>query len=166
VLTPDEIAALPSNVAKAYQKLQPGVNLIKRIRSRVAELKGYFPRYRKPGKYYVAVKRTDTDEQGNEIEATIFTTFVNSEWEVTKIVKNLEEDKEPNEKVIYGRHTEEAESAFFGVSDTNLQRLVDNAIATVKQSGQITEEQALELRHGLSQSVAEMLMARGAPGPG
>jgi len=55
VLTPDEIAALPSNVAKAYQKLQPGVNLIKCIRSRVAELKGYFPRYRKPGKYYVSV---------------------------------------------------------------------------------------------------------------
>jgi hypothetical protein len=162
VLTPDEIAALPPKVARAYQRLQPGVNLIKRIRARVAELKGYFPRYREPGKYYIAVKEKQTDEQGIEREATTFTTFANSEWEATKIVNNLKEEKEPNETIVYGRHVEEPESSFFGTSDTNLQRLVDNSIQGVKKEGQITEQQALELRHQLSQSLAEMLLSRGS----
>ena len=162
VLTPDEISALPPKVANAYNRLQPGVNLIKKIRGRVAELKGYFPRYREPGKYYVAVKEKQTDAQGNESEVTTFTTFANSEWEATKIVNNLKEEKEPNETIMYGRHVEEPESSFFGTSDTNLQRLVDNSIQGVKKEGQITEQQALELRHQLSQSLAEMLLARGS----
>lgn len=158
-LSPEEIAALPKKVAVAYVKLRPGVNIVQRVRGRVAELKGYFPRWREPGKYYVTVKKQN--EEGLP-EETIFTTFAKTEWEATNIVNDLKANAEPNEKVYYGVHTQENESTFFGVSDTNLQRLIDNAISTVKKEGALDPDLAINLRGALSVAVAESLMQRGA----
>ena len=102
-LIEEEIASLPQNVAKAYRKLVSRVNLIKRLRSRIGELRGYFPRFREPGKFYITVQRQEEGQAGNVRMVNIFTTFANSEWEVTRMAKDLEENKEfPTDRVLYG----------------------------------------------------------------
>jgi len=168
-LSPEAISLLDPELAKAYQKIEPGRNIINDIRARVAEMVGYVPQVREPGKYYATIQKPLLDETGKQVmdqnEKPIFTTihseYANNSIQLTKLVKAMEAGKGEGESVVYGRHTEEPESTFFHASAQNLQRLIDNSLATIKAQGQISEQQADQFRNTLATSLAQQYMSRG-----
>lgn len=169
-LTPEDLANLPENVRKAYDQVQPGVNLIKDFRSRIGELAGYFPHWRQEGKFYVSVMEPVLDKQGNPVmgkdgkpqQRPVYTKFFNSSRAAQKKKTELESVKKPNEEVVGDVHKKELETSYWGTSDKNMQRLIDNSISSVKEHGGMTDEQANDLRSSLANSLADTLMARGA----
>jgi len=160
-LTAEEKAALEPTVVKIIDKLQKPINLLRKIRSDIQAFKGYFPREREKGAFYVSVWVTENDAQGNPHEVPAYFGFKNSQRETMDLVKELKA-KYPDAKVNYGRWTQEPESAFFGLSDMNLMRFIDNAIEKLKSGRQIDEATQEGLRNALAQGVGEMLLARGA----
>lgn len=160
-LTDEEKAALDPNIAKIIDKLQKPMNLIRQIRQDIQRYKGYFPREREKGNFYISVWVTENDAEGNPREVPAYFGFKNTQRETMDMVKDLKAQY-PDAKVNYGRWTQEQESAFFGMSDMNLMRFIDKSIDKLKAGEQIPEATHEGLRNALAQSVGEMLLARGA----
>lgn len=159
----------------AYGKSRPWMRELSNMRNKLNEWIAYFPRERDDSKMnFIHVYRDVKDEDGNIVlddkgkpmKETLYLNYYDigaiGGIKVRKEVENYIKEKGwTDAKVEEGRNIKQPYSTYFKVSDMNIQRVIDNAINSMKLNQNIDENVARQLRHSLLQSVSDELNQRG-----
>jgi hypothetical protein len=181
-----QLDKLSEDVFAAYLQIRPQLKIIKKLRNEVGKVAGYIPRYREGGNYKIRLMEQQLDEDGNfelddkgvPIPEKEIHMELGTKGKDTDIIKKIYElygkdGKLPdNLRIDRKELTTSPEAAFQGVSDTNMQKVFDDAMSamegkigintTYKDAAGNTINVFDQLREAGYQTIANQFKARGA----
>jgi N12 class adenine-specific DNA methylase len=145
-----------------FRTIRTDANAIRKARNRMGQWIGYFPRTRGQGKYFLNVYEVSENENGEKTRTLVYNTAFNSVAEGEKKEREIIADsRDRNIETELGKVTRESEQSFVGATDTNLQRLLDNAIGRVKSTRGVDPDTLKKIKGTMTQAIANELKSRG-----
>jgi hypothetical protein len=168
-ITDNEINRELRGLLQAYGRTKPQMQELKRIRNELASWIAFMPRERDDSKlHYIGVFQAIRDAEGKKTgeERTLYLNYYNIGGIGGKEIKaEIEKAAEAagwkDYEVRADRNVKELDSTFFKVSDMNTQRVIDNALNSVKAKGKIDEVSGDDIRKIMIEAISDEMNQRG-----
>ncbi|MDD5220937.1 MAG: hypothetical protein PHV11_10245, partial [Candidatus Bipolaricaulis sp.] len=173
-----ELTKMAKEMVEAYKQERVSINAIKKARNRIGQITAYAPRVREQANAYLNIYRTvkSMGKDGKEkITKELVANYAIEEKAIYKVkpelrgqaINQLWEDyksRHKNEDLSYkvDKVARESDTSYRGVNDMNLQRIVDNAIDSIRKTRTLMDGPVLnDLKSSLVQAVANEMKVRG-----
>ena len=171
---PKSLTNMTRAIFEAYMYTRPQLKRIKTLRNTYRKQVAYFPRVREQGPYKMRLMLEVKDENGMVVrERELFSDMFKSESDGNKLYAKIIEKYGKNGVLPNDMHiktdqsTKTPEFAFQGVSDINMQKVLDDAIEGMKIKDTIVDEKGNKvdlherLRNMGYAAIAKQLQSRG-----
>ncbi|MFA5753596.1 MAG: PLxRFG domain-containing protein, partial [Bacteroidales bacterium] len=173
-----QLSKMASGMLEAYKKERTSINAVKKARNRIGQQVAYVPQVREDSGAYLNIYRAvkTMGKDGKEvIRQELVANYPVPEKAIYKVkpelrgqaIREIWEDyksRHKNEELSYkvDKASREMDTTYRGVNDMNLQRVIDNAVTSIKETKNFVDGPILnDLKASVIHAVANEMKARG-----